>query len=148
MKDLKFRNVMKSDLPCIFDMINNGVRRLDKNTLKKSLFKEIFFNNLKNSDIFYLVAGNKKEIVAFASLHIQNLLHHCGKVAEIQEIYVKPQFRHKGIGGKLLQKLRKIAKTKRCVRFEVSSGIKDKNARKFYESHNMKKINFKYIEII
>jgi len=143
------RAAVKSDLTYLFETINNKeIKRLDKNSFKKSKFAKIFLNNLKSPNIFYLIAENKKQIIGFASLHIQNLLHHCGRVAEIQEIYVSPWFRYQGVGIKLLNKLIKMARLKGCVRIEVSSGTKNKKIHKFYKKHGLKKVSFKHIMVI
>ena len=61
---------------------------LENEELPINKFKEVFIKNYKSPSVNYFVCENEDSIVAFASLHIQCLLHHCSKVAEIQELIV------------------------------------------------------------
>lgn len=129
MIDIKVRKATLSDVDQVFKLVNE----LENNSLNAAAFRSTYHENLSNSFIYYIVAENDSKIIGFASLHIQNLLHHTGKVAEIQELFVDPSFRGGGIGYKLFGYAKEIARDADCVLLEVSSNIKREQAHKFYE---------------
>ena len=58
---------------------------------------------------------------------------------EIEEIYVKPEFRNKGIGGRLMDNLSQSAQDNGIERFLVYSATKDLDKiLKFYRSNSFK----------
>jgi PhnO protein len=66
--------------------------------------------NLQNPDCHYFLAFDGSLCAGYASVQAQWLLHHCGKVGEIQEMFVIPAYRSKGVGGLLIRKLMQVAK--------------------------------------
>ncbi len=51
----------------------------------KNAFDMTFGKNLTSKSVFYWVIENNESVIGFVSLHIQELLHHQKKVAEVQE---------------------------------------------------------------
>lgn len=111
-------------------------------------FTKVWSGNLKSRDIFYLVAVIDTTVVGYLSLHIQNLLHHAGRVAEIQEVVVAEALRGFGIGKKLLEQAGKMAKQERCKVLEVTCNVKRKGAHRFYEREGMKKTHYKFTRLL
>lgn len=140
---MQFRKAQKTDLEKIYSMINE----LEDFSLDKKKFATIFLNNLQNKSIHYVLAVEKGQIVGFVSLYIQDLLHHADKVAEIQELSVDPRIRGRGIGKKLVNYARAIAKRLDCDSFEAASNIKRKRTHKFYEQKvKMKRTHYKFTQ--
>ncbi len=94
----KIRKASVCDTQAVYSLICD----LENETLPFGWFSEIYLRNLENTSIFYFVCIQVNVVIAFASLHIQPLLHHCSNIAEIQEIVVKPEHQRHGIGHKLL----------------------------------------------
>lgn len=142
---MKFRRARKTDQAKIYSMINE----LEDFSLNRKNFAKIFTLNLKDKNVHYIVATDKNQIVGFISLHIQNLLHHAGKVAEIQELFVDPATRGKGIGEKLVDYVRVIAKRQGCNSFETTSNMKRERTHKFYEQKaSMSRTHYKFTQIL
>jgi (aminoalkyl)phosphonate N-acetyltransferase len=98
-------------------------------------FEIIFRKNITNKDNYYLVAESANDgLIGFISCHTQYLLHHCGKVAEIQELYIDDKYRQMGIGRDLLNKTEKEFIQKDCISFEVTAQNKREATHRFYES--------------
>ena len=111
------------------------------------IFKSIFEANIKHADYYYLVAEHGKgNIVGFISCHTQKLLHHCGKVAEIQELFVEKKHRKAGIGRQLVQTLENTLKVKSCILFEVTAQKKRLGVHRFYESTGFKSSHKKFVK--
>lgn len=97
-QNYKIRAAVSTDVETIF----NFVCHLEERRFDFENFKERFSENLNSHSNIYLVAVNEEdEPTGFISCHGQSLLHHEGKVFEIQEIYVARNWRDRGIGKAL-----------------------------------------------
>ena len=111
------RNAESKDLDTIF----NFICELENEVFDFQIFKDIFEENLQNLNYVYYVAEIESQVVGFISFHTQKLLHHCGIVGEIQELYVAQNFRNQQIGRFLVNKVRDYAKTHKLKSIEVTS---------------------------
>ena len=114
---MNIRNAKSDDLDTIFDFICE----LENEVFDYQIFKDIFEENLQNLNYVYYVAEIENQVVGFISFHTQKLLHHCGIVGEIQELYVAQNFRNQQIGRFLVNKVRDYAKTHKLKSIEVTS---------------------------
>lgn len=103
--NLQIRKVKTQDLNFVYKSICD----LENEELDFDIFEGIFNENIANTNNLYLVAENKNEAVGFISFHTQNLLHHCGRVGEIQEFFINENHRGKGVGRQLIEKMMQYA---------------------------------------
>ncbi|MEP6803528.1 MAG: GNAT family N-acetyltransferase [Flavobacterium sp.] len=115
--DVKIRKVIKQDL----DFVYQSICELENEVLDFELFREILHENISNPKNFYLIAEIEKEGVGFISFHTQNLLHHCGLVGEIQEFFIHENYRGKGIGRQLIEKIIDYADQNNLKSIEVTT---------------------------
>lgn len=125
---LKIRKAQSKDVDAVYAFIND----LENTVFDKKRFMQIYKTNLKNKDNIYLVAVDQAAI-GYLSCHVQMLLHHCGPIAEIQELYVVATERSKGIGKILVEELKLILKKRGVPQIEVTSRLSRIQAHKFYE---------------
>ncbi|NMB69704.1 GNAT family N-acetyltransferase [candidate division WWE3 bacterium] len=138
------REARLEDLDKVFALVNE----LENFSLDKKQFTSTYKANLGNPSISYLVATFDMEVVGFVGLYISGLLHHAGKVAQIQELVVNPKFRSQGIGKKLFLEAEKIAK-QNCGLIELTSNINRERAHKFYtDKMGMKMTSYKFIKLL
>ncbi|WP_241775709.1 hypothetical protein [Flavobacterium sp. Root420] len=78
---LQIRKIQTQDLNFVY----KSICELENEELDFEGFAAIFNENIANPNNLYLIAENENEEVGFISFHTQNLLHHCGRVGEIQE---------------------------------------------------------------
>lgn len=114
---LKIRKVKAKDL----DFIYNSICELENEELNSEVFTTIFNENIANPNNLYLIAENENEGVGFISFHTQNLLHHCGRVGEIQEFFINENHRGKGIGRQLIEKIMQYAVENKLKSIEVTT---------------------------
>ena len=117
---------------------------LEDDVLDKTSFSEVFTNNLNDSCCFYFIAETDGKIIGFISMHLQQLLHHCGPVGEIQEFYVDSEYRGKGIGRQLMDEVKRYAGAHKVTSLEVTSNKKRTATVPMYESLGFKLTHNKF----
>ena len=140
--ELLIRNCTKEDSAAIFRMICT----LEGENPDKNAFEKVFFSNLEKKNIYYVKAEVDNKTAGFISMHVQELLHHTGKVAEIQEMYIEEAYRNSGYGEELLWYLRDIALNEGCRHFEVSCNIIRDKTLNFFTNRGMQCTHYKFTE--
>lgn len=120
---------------------------LEEATLDQSAFLTVFRRNLADPAVYYLVA-EASEVIGFVSCHVHYLLHHGGKVAEIQELFVRPDVRNQGIGHHLIKALLTLAIQERFINLEVTTNQKRADALRFYERESFHRTHIKLVKSI
>ncbi len=110
----------------------------------KNQFEQIYLSNLQNKNIHYIVAKREDKIVGFISVHIQCLLHHASNIAEIQELVVSNQHQRTGLGHKLFEKAKDIARENDCLQLEVCCNMSRSESHIFYEVQGFKRSHYKF----
>ncbi|MFD2936827.1 GNAT family N-acetyltransferase [Spirosoma flavum] len=142
--DIHIRTATKNDAPIIYDFLCT----LEGTTLDQAAFNTVFDHNLANRLIYYLVAERFSEIVGFVSCHVQYILHHCGKVGEIQELFVRPDVRNQHIGKQLMTALDVLAGQENFINLEVTTNQKRTDTIRFYERESFSLTHFKLVKPI
>jgi len=120
----------KPDLESIYAFIC----LLENERFDPTTFRQLFLENLEDGDCHMLVADSAVSgSVGFINIQVQRLLHHCGKVAEIQELYVDPSHRHQGLGRELVRMAEDLARKEGCVLLEVAAQNRRADTHRFYE---------------
>ena len=115
--NLQIRKIHSEDLNFIY----KSTCELENEELDFEVFAAIFNENIANPNNLYLIAENKNEEVGFVSFHTQNLLHHCGRVGEIQEFFINENHRGEGIGRQLIEKIMQYAEEHKLKSIEVTT---------------------------
>ncbi len=137
---MEVRKALESDFDRIYDL----VCELEGQEVDYAAYKKAYKMNINSLGVNYLVIESEGMILGFGSLHIQHLLHHVGKVAEIQELIISTNYQSKGLGAKLIETFRLIALQKNCVLLEVSCNIDREDANRFYEKTSFEKTHYKF----
>jgi len=115
--NLEIKKVKTQDL----DFVYKSICELENEELDFEVFAAIFNENIANPNNLYLVAENENQGLGFISFHTQNLLHHCGRVGEIQEFFINENHRGKGIGKQLVEKILQYAEENKLKSIEVTT---------------------------
>ena len=127
-------------------LIYDFLCELEEEKFDFDLFQEIFIRNLHNPDCHYFLAFDGSLCVGYASVHAQWLLHHCGKVGEIQEMFVIADYRSKGIGSLLIEQLKAVAERENFEILEVTANKKRLDTHRFYERQGLERTHFKFVK--
>lgn len=137
---MNIRKAEKNDLDSVFSLICE----LEEDQIDKSNFCTIYLNNLSDNSIHYVVAEESGKVVGFISVHIQQLLHHAGSIAEVQELIVTKQLQGSGVGHVLFEEAKNIAADNGCINIEVCCNRTREKSHAFYEKLGMKRSHFKF----
>lgn len=142
--NLHIRAAVWNDVPTIYAFMC----ALEELPLDQTAFLTVFRHNLTDPNIHYLVAEQTGEVVGFVSCHIQHLLHHVGKVGEIQELFVRPDVRNQRIAQQLIAALDALAIQENVINLEVTTNQKRTDAIRFYERELFKRTHLKLVKPI
>ncbi|HEX2921053.1 MAG TPA: GNAT family N-acetyltransferase [Bacteroidales bacterium] len=137
--DVIIRRAEAKDLNEIYYL----VCELENEQLDYDKFGRIYNENVKNPEYAYFIVLADDEVIGFISLHTQNLLHHCGRVGEIQEFIIHKKFRNAGIGKKLMAEIDKFS-LNNITDLEVTSNKKRTENVKIYEKLGFKLTHNKF----
>jgi GNAT superfamily N-acetyltransferase len=84
-------------------------------------------------DVVILLAGDPA--VGVALLTFRPTVWDSGPVALLEELYVQPDVRRRGIGHTLLERAVAVARERGSQTFEINVDEGDTDARRFYEAH-------------
>ncbi len=134
-QDLFIRQAQKEDVPLLLDFIKqladyeklSHVVVADAESLRRTLFGEIAFAEV-------ILADYQNQSVGFA-LFFHNYSTFLGKPGiYLEDLFVVPAMRGKGIGRELLKYLARLTKERNCGRLEWSVLDWNKPAIEFYKN--------------
>lgn len=118
MKEIIFRHAQRQDVPLILEMIRalaEYEQLLSEVVATESVLEEWLFDKEKAEVIFPVLDG---EEIGFA-LFFHNFSTFLGRAGlYLEDLYIKPEYRGRGYGRKVLQKLAQIAVERGCGRLE------------------------------
>jgi (aminoalkyl)phosphonate N-acetyltransferase len=136
------RSARHSDAAVVYGFLCD----LEEASLDRGQFQAVFRQNLMNPMTHYLVAELAGVVVGFVSCHVQYLLHHTGKVGEIQELYVRPDCRNQQIGHQFMATLDALAVREGFVNLEVTTNQKRIDTVRFYEREHFSCTHLKLVK--
>ncbi len=130
-----------SDQEAIYWMLHD----LENGDLDRAGFDRAFLKNLPNDAIGYFIAERAGVPIGLASCHVQMLLHHAAPIAEIQEMYVLPDFRSMGVGRLLMAAIRSFVRQCGASQLEVTTRRTRLDTHRFYEREGFVNSHFKLV---
>ena len=118
MEPLAFRAARREDVPLILEMIRalaEYEQLLSEVVATESVLEEWLFDKKKAEVLFPMLEGKE---IGFA-LYFHNFSTFLGRAGlYLEDLYIQPEYRGRGYGRKVLQKLAQIAVERGCGRLE------------------------------
>lgn len=127
------------------EIIYRMICGLENVEINRAGFDMAFQKNIQAENITYFIAELDDIPVGMVSCHIQPLLHHAALVAEIQEMYVEPEFRSQLIGQELMKRVVEHARENGAIQIEVTSRGTRESAHRFYQKEGFEKSHVKLV---
>lgn len=140
MKGLKIRLVNEKDLLSL--VVLAGEFMPGEATAEERI--SVLEHALENPDYELMVAELDGEIFGFVDQWIIHDFCHGGKLSYIQNLYVAPRYRKKGIGSKLLRRIINTAKKKGVLEIHMVTGFDNKPAIELYKKHGLVKESLQF----
>lgn len=98
-------------------------------------FGDRFAPLLAREDVHVLLAEQGGEAVGFAFLTLRPTPYHDGLLGQLEELYVAPSLRDRGIGTALLTTATRQVRAKGVAEIHINVDEVDTDTRRFYERH-------------
>jgi GNAT superfamily N-acetyltransferase len=98
-------------------------------------FAARFADLLDRDDLLVLVSGTVEEPTGFAYVTLRPTPYWDGPLAQLEELYVRPDLRDQGIGGALLEEVMHWARDQGAEEMHINVDEIDTDTRRFYERH-------------
>lgn len=99
-----------------------------------------FTNLLDRDDIIVLLSGSRDDPTGFAFLTLRPTPYYDGPLAQLEELYVKPHLRDRGLGTVLLRAAVDLVRSRYGGEIHINVDEVDVDTRRFYERHGFTNI--------
>ncbi|HEX5970254.1 MAG TPA: GNAT family N-acetyltransferase [Intrasporangium sp.] len=103
-------------------------------------FSRRFHTLLDRPDVLVLLAENDTDPVGFAYLTLRPTPYYDGLLAQLEELYVRPDLRDQGIGTELLLESIDAVQARGACEVHINVDEVDLDTRRFYERHGFTNI--------
>ncbi len=149
---IKIRKALEKDsgiiLSCIQGLADH-VKQSELVTATEQEIKESIFS--KNSHVTVFVAeNNKEEVLGFALIFKTYSTFKATSNYYVEDLFVFPEYRGKGIGSLLLGHIKEYAQKQRAKKVEWYVNKQNKGAIDFYHNFGAKELDYKsiyYLEV-
>ena len=139
--NLVFRYAEEKDIPVIFSFIQELAeyeKLLDQVKVTEKILRENLFGKRRYAEV---IIAELDKVPVGQALFFHNFSTFLGKPGiYLEDLYVKPEFRGKGVGKALLKKVIEIAKERNCGRVEWVVLDWNAPAIKFYQKLGAKEM--------
>lgn len=101
---------------------------------------------LNSQSNFVFVAAKAEKLIGFASFSIRFVIRYPTAIAELDELYVAPDYRDHGIGRALMDEVEKTAKEHGCRRVFIESAYKHLAGHKFYVAAGYQNYGYTFLK--
>jgi len=135
MSRVRVRRAVEGDISMLTAIAGDFLHGTAANEERLAILK----SSLKNPDYELWIAEVNGEIVGFIDLWVIHDFCHGGKLGYIQNLYVVPKYRRRGVGSKLLQKIMERAKRGKVLEIHVVTEFNNEAAIWLYKKHGLTK---------
>jgi GNAT superfamily N-acetyltransferase len=129
------RQAQTADAAVVAQLLWDFNVEFDTPTPERSLMAARFATLLQRDDVLVLFAEINAEPVGFAYLTYRPTPYFDGPLAQLEELYVRPDLRDQGIGTVLLSRVLAEARHRDAGELHINVDAIDTDTRRFYERH-------------
>lgn len=126
---MQIRLAAESDYTPLMKLYNDFVGSDRYSHHDNDSFKKV----LTSSQNFIYIAEENNELIGFASFSVRNVVRYPKPIAELDELFIDPKHRNKGIGKLFMQTIEEKAMELDCYRIYIESHYDHKSAHVLYE---------------
>ena len=134
------RNADTQDTSFVYACLCN----LEDCTLDRKVFEAGYIQQLADASLSMHVLEHEKQPCGYMSIRTLYHLHHCARIAVIEELYICRNARGNGWGRAMMDYAVRFAQAQGCVQLELSSSCARKGAHDFYKRVGMSCSHYKF----
>ena len=131
-----------ADASCIARLLFDFNTEFDTPTPSAKELTTRFQTMLRRQDVIVLLvedsSADHSRAVGFAYLTLRPTPYSEGPVAELEELYVQPERRNRGVGSRLLEQALEQVRQRSALEMRIGVDEADTDARRFYERHGFR----------
>lgn len=139
---MNIRLVTKGDYEELMNLYNGFVGEDRYSKHDNDSFKKV----LNSPHNFIFVAEEDGKLAGFVSISTRDVIRYPKPIAELDELFVAPDYRQKGLGRELMRTVEDKAKEQGCYRLYIESHYDHKAAHKLYESLGFTNYGYHFIK--
>ncbi len=139
---MQIRSANNNDYAELMKLYNGFVDSDRYSKHNNDSFKKV----IKNPKNFVFVAEDKGSLIGFATFSVRDVIRYPKQIAELDEMFVLPTYRQKGVGKQLMEKVEEKAKELNCYRIFIESHYDHKAAHKFYKALGYTNYGYHFIK--
>lgn len=141
MKKVKIRKAKKEDYKEVIKLYADFVKKPGR---YKNFDNDSFLKALQLPNFYIYLAEIEKKIIGFITFSIRTVVRYPKPIVEVEEFYVVPALRRKGIGTKLVKKALDFARKNDCQYVFLASSKDRIPAHKFYKALDFDEYAYHY----
>ncbi len=98
-------------------------------------FAARFTDLLAREDVVVLLTGDRSDPTGFAFLTLRPTPYYDGPLAQLEELYVRPDLRDQGLGTALVEAAVELVRAREGGEIHINVDEIDVDTRRFYERH-------------
>ncbi|WZL89607.1 GNAT family N-acetyltransferase [Salinimicrobium sp. 3283s] len=136
--NLAFNKILKEEIPHILPMVQELMGQQFSNEILTQRFFEMFDQNYE----CFKITHDEQTVGVFGLWFMTR--HYAGRSCEPDHIFIKEEYRSKGVGKSLFEFIYKYATEKGCETSELNSYVQNYRSHKFYlnEGYEIKGYHF------
>lgn len=132
--NVSIRVATVEDAPLVAALLTDFNTEFDSPTPDLPTLTRRFADLLARADVLVVLAENEAAY-GFAYLTFRPTPYSDGPLAQLEELYVRPDLRSGGIGSRLLQKAVTLTRERQGEEMHINVDEVDADTRRFYERH-------------
>jgi GNAT superfamily N-acetyltransferase len=130
------RTASPQDAPLVARMLHDFNEEFEEPAPPVGVLTERLAEQLARDDVVVLLAGEEDGL---ALLTFRPTVWDAGPVALLEELYVVPERRSRGIGRELVERAFAVSRERGVATFQVNVDEPDVDAQRFYERHGVRR---------
>lgn len=140
MGDVTVRLAGLADADSVGQLLRDFNEEFDTHGPTAAEFTGRFNTLLARDDVVVVLADDNGRDVGFALLTLRPTPYYDGSLSQLEELYVVPELRDRGIGSRILGAAIETVRAKGGVEMHINVDEIDEDARRFYEHHGFSNI--------
>ena len=140
MGDVTVRLAGPADADSVGQLLRDFNEEFDTHGPTAAEFTGRFNTLLARGDVVVVLADDHGRDVGFALLTLRPTPYYDGSLSQLEELYVVPELRDRGIGSRILGAAIETVRAKGGVEMHINVDEIDEDARRFYEHHGFSNI--------